>query len=68
MQNVDTSAINALVVRQYETLPYPEVSNMHISNEQKHYKEDPETPYGIVHAHTLEKHNHYLHRGNEHFR
>ena len=67
MQNGDTLAIDDLISRQYENLPYPEISPMEISNEKKHYEENTETPYSIAPAHTLEKHNHYLHRGNENF-
>ena len=67
MENGDTSTFNDLVTKQYENLPYPGFSRLEISKEEKHYKKNIETPFAISFAHTLEKHNHYLHRGDESF-
>ena len=64
----DTSTMNDLVTRQYENLPYPEFSPLNISNEERHYNVGMDSPASIFPAHTLEKHNHYLHRGNQNFR
>ena len=68
METGDTSTINDLVTKQYENLPYPEFSPLSISNEEKHYDAGMDAPVSINPSHTLEKHNHYLHGGNENFR
>ena len=64
----DTSTMNDLVTKQYENLPYPEFSPLNISNEERHYSVGMDDPASIFPTHTLEKHNHYLHRGNQNFR
>ena len=64
----DTLTGNDLVTRQYESLPYPRVSEKDISEEEEYYKNDAETLMVIFPTNTLENINHYLHRGNENFR
>ena len=65
----DTSTINDLVTKQYEDLPYPEFSSLNMLNEERHYNVSTESdPSVIFPTDTLEKHNHYLHRGNQNFR
>ena len=68
METGDTSTMNDLVTKQYENLPYPEFSPMNISNEERHYSVGMDSPASIFPTHTLEKHNHYLHQGNQSFR
>ena len=68
IENGDTVISNDLVTIQYENLPYPEFSEKELINEERHYKEDDQTLKEIFHAYTLEKSNHYMHRGNENFR
>ena len=68
MENGDTSPVNDLVTRQYENLPYPPFSPLRISNEEKRYKLDIDTPVSFYPGHTLEKYNQYLHRGEENYR
>ena len=53
---------------QYERLPYPEVSEKDISEEENYYKNNDETLMIISPSNTLENANHYLHQGNENFR
>ena len=55
MQNGDTLAIDDLIAKQYENLPYPEFSPLNISNEERHYKKDINTPANIFPMHTLER-------------
>ena len=69
METGDTSTINDLVTKQYEDLPYPEFSSLNMLNEERHYNVSTESdPSVIFPTDTLEKHNHYLHRGNQNFR
>ena len=64
----DTITENDLVTRQYESLPYPVVSEKDISEEKEYYKKDDGTSMVIFPTNTLQNINHYLHRGNENFR
>ena len=66
--NGDTFTTNDSVRTQYENLPYPQFTPMNISNEESYYKKDIQVPISIHSPHTLEKHNHYLHGGNQNFR
>lgn len=68
MMNGDTFTMIDSVRKQYEDLPYPEFNSRNISDEEEYYKKDMDTPKRIVPSHTLEKLNHFLHRGNESFR
>ena len=67
MENGDTTTANDLVAQQYEDLPYPKFGLSKILKEEIHYEIDNESPVTLFLAHTLEKHNHYLHRGHENF-
>lgn len=68
MEMGDTYTRYDFVRTHYENLPYPEFSPLNVSNEEAYYRLDMETPAVILQRHTLEKHNHYLHRGDENFR
>ena len=68
IDNCDISTVNDLVSNHYEKLPYPEFSHSKIVEETKYYDSDIGVPFAISPSHTLEKHNHYLHGGNERFR
>ena len=68
LDNGDTVTSNDLVTKQYENLPYPEVSEMELINEERHYKDNKINPIEVFPSHTLEVNNHYLHRGKENFR
>ena len=57
-----------MVTKQYENLPYPPFSEEELREEQHWYKDDHETLKVAHESHTLEKTNHYLHKGNENFR
>ena len=67
-ENYDISTVNDLVTNQYEKLPYPEFSPSNILEETRYYDPDIGVPAAISNSHTLEKHNHYMHGGNERFR
>ena len=67
-KNGDTITENDLVTRQYENLPYPEVSEKEISQEEQYYKNDDDTLMALFPGNTLETINHYLHQGSENFR
>ena len=67
MEKGDTTTANDLVTKQYENLPYPEFSLLNMLNEERHYNGGMDSPAGIFSTHTLEKHNHYWHRGNQNF-
>ena len=68
MKNGDTLTGNDLVTRQYENLPYPEFSEKEMLEEEEYYKQDDQPLLATYATHTLEKNNHYLHRGDENFR
>ena len=68
MENGDTVTNHDLVNTQYENLPYPEFSEKELIDEEQHYKGDEKNLREIFHAYTLEKTNHYLHRGDQNFR
>ena len=58
---------NDRVTKQYENLPYPPVTKKELLVEAERYKDDQETLMWTAKSHTLQKSNHYLHKGNENF-
>ena len=67
MNDGDTLAANDLVTKQYENLPYPPVTQKELLEEEEWYEDDKETLRWTAPSHTLQKSNHYLHKGNENF-
>lgn len=63
----DTLASKDVVTKQYENLPYPPFTEYELKAEEKWYKNDKEMSNFIAKSLTLQKINHYLHRGNEDF-
>ena len=56
------------VQKQYETLPYPFISEKDIKEEQYYYKTNENTIMGYFNSESPDNINHYLHRGNQNFR
>ena len=63
----ETIGCNDLVVRQYEQLSYPEVTEDDIFNEEIYYSTEGNSLSMMHLGITLEKVNHYLFRGKESF-
>ena len=59
---------NDPVTRQYETLPYPPVSDKDLKEEELYYRKYKDSIRLSHSSNSLENINHYLHRGNENFR
>ena len=64
----DSISSNDLVRMQYENLPYPEIDEEKLSEEEIYHKNDQENPFSISASDILEKKNHFLYQGNENFR
>ena len=54
------------VTEQYQSLPYPPVSEVKLNDEEQYYKGNT-LPKSFFPHHALENINHYLHRGKENF-
>ena len=67
-QHGDTLTKSDLVTRQYESLPYPRISEQHIKDEENYYKNPDETMMIWTPSNNLENINHYLHQGDQSFR
>ena len=63
----DTKTSEDKVRQQYESLPYPGLSNQTLFAEASHYSKH-KSPYLEAHSIRLEKLNHYLYGGNYSFR
>ena len=59
---------NDVVIKQYESLPYPEFSESNILSEEEYYKTDVQNPKIFIPSHSLEKINHYFYAGDQNFR
>ena len=64
----DTLSSNDVVIKQYESLPYPEFSESSILAEEEYYKTDVQNPKIFTPSHSLEKINHYFYAGDQNFR
>ena len=53
---------------QYENLPYPEIDEDQLTEEEIYHENDQENPFSISAPDILEKKNHFLYQGNENFR
>ena len=62
----DTTTGNDMVKKQYESLPYPPVSEQFLSAEEEWYA-TKQAPMRVMPSDRLQKLNHYLYRGNESF-
>jgi len=67
MKNGDSLTSRDLVIRQYESLPYPGIPEEKLLRIEKYSKGDCEQLRNIHPTGTLEKMNHYLHQGSENF-
>ena len=64
----DTLSSNDVVIKQYESLPYPEFSESNILSEEEYYKTDVQNPKIFIPSHSLENINHYFYAGEQNFR
>ena len=57
-------------MKQYESMPYPGLSDKEISDEAQYYKKEGviSTPFNYYKSIALENTNHYLHQGGETFK
>ena len=56
------------MTRQYEHLPYPQVQEKTLLEEEDYYKRVKDVPRYMHLTHILEKLNHFLYRGEQDFR
>ena len=63
----DTTKEKDLVTKQYENLPYPEVSEDEMLLEEAYFKKGNTGPLVLFSGLTLETMNHYLFQGGENF-
>ena len=68
-QNGETITQNDLVMKHYESLPYPGLSDIEISKEEQFYQMDGinSTTFQYFPGIALENTNHYIHQGGETF-
>ena len=66
-ENGDTLTSSDLVTRHYENLPYPEVKDSKLIEEEDYYKRGENAPAYIYPTHTLPKLNHFLYQGEQNF-
>ena len=64
----DTTTQDDKVKKQYENLPYPEIDEKSLSDEEKYYSGSYDALYDDHPSLRLQKLDHFLYQGNESFR